>query len=446
MSFGHSPSLSLPGNMAAKNGRTANRHPQIAIAHTSTPVVVLCSPHHGGLGVTRSLGRLGVPVFNVDSSRWAPAFYSRYCRGKFVWDLDETGPEESLGRLIEIARKTGRRCVLIPTTDHAALFVADYAAQLQKWYITPDASRVPVNSLCSKREMDSLAKEFGIPTARTFFAQTRKGLLEHLKNVGLPVMIKAVHVNARSRTGKTKWLVRTRPDVSALDEFLDRVSPNDWTNIIVQEYIPGGQDAVWIFNGYFNHDSECLLGFTGKKLRQCPIYTGVASLGVCHHNPIVENTAFRFVKAAGYRGIIDMDFCYDARDGLYKLVDVNPRIGSTFRLFVASDGMDVARALYLDLTGQPVPRSRASNGRKWIVEDLDLMASWRSSRHRKLTFRDWVRSLRGIREAAFFSWDDLLPVLAMLRADFKELFIRMRPRWDRPAFPFLGKNRAHLPL
>jgi len=53
---------------------------------------------------------------------------------------------------------------------------------------------------------------------------------------------------------------------------------------------------------------------------------------------------------------------FDARDGKYKLLDVNPRIGSTFRLFAAQNGLDVARALYLDVTAQPVPCAQVSEG------------------------------------------------------------------------------------
>ena len=80
----------------------------------------------------------------------------------------------------------------------------------------------------------------------------------------------------------------------------------------------------------------------------------------------------RFMRALGYRGILDIGYRYDARDGRYKVLDVNPRLGATFRLFVGDDGMDVVRALYRDLTGQPIPASRACVGRKWLVEDLDL--------------------------------------------------------------------------
>src|SRR5947208_5167972 len=95
---------------------------------------------------------------------------------------------------------------------------------------------------------------------------------------------------------------------------------------------------------------------------------------------------------------LDVGYRYDARDGKYKLLDVNPRIGSTFRLFVSENGMDVARALYLDLTRQPVPPARLPEGRKWLVEDLDLTASFRYGRDGVLNVREWARSLRGVQE------------------------------------------------
>jgi predicted ATP-grasp superfamily ATP-dependent carboligase len=83
--------------------------------------------------------------------------------------------------------------------------------------------------------------------------------------------------------------------------------------------------------------------------------------------------------------------------------------------------MDVARALYLDMTGQPVPRTQAVEGRKWIVEDFDLFSALRSWKNGALTFRGWVRSLGGIQEAACFAWDDALPFLMMAISDYCEL-------------------------
>ena len=55
--------------------------------HT-TPVVILRSGHHGALGIARSLGRLGVPVYCVGATYWEPAFSSRYCRRRFILNVE----------------------------------------------------------------------------------------------------------------------------------------------------------------------------------------------------------------------------------------------------------------------------------------------------------------------------------------------------------------------
>ena len=107
-----------------------------AINH-STPVVILRSGHHGGLGIARSLGRLGVPVYTVDEARWEPAFSSRYCRGRFVLNIDNGSPDRSVGALLEIGRKLGGRPILVPTTDQGAIWVGQHAAALREGFSFP---------------------------------------------------------------------------------------------------------------------------------------------------------------------------------------------------------------------------------------------------------------------------------------------------------------------
>jgi len=111
--------------------------------------------------------------------------------------------------------------------------------------------------------------------------------------------------------------------------------------------------------------------------------------------------------------MVDIGCRYDKRDGQYKLLDVNPRVGCTFRLFLDRAGMDVVRACYLDLTGQPAEAQAAPEGRKWLVENQDLMVLPQYLRDGKLTVGEWLRSLRGVRETAWFNWLDLSPFWAV---------------------------------
>lgn len=378
---------------------------------TSTPAVVLFSARHGGLGITRTLGRMGVPVYNVDGLRLVPAFKSRYSKGHFRWDVEDGPGKESIAQLAAVAAKIGRRAVLIPTTDATAMLVANYERELSEWFDFPIPGAGLVRKLTSKREMYFLARKLGIPTAETSFPHDRAEVLAYLETARFPVMLKGLFGKRLEKiAGRRMFIVRDRDELLRMyDAYEDRTDPN----LILQEYIPGGDGTEWMFNGYFNRNSDCLVGYTGRKIRQHPAYTGATSLGICLRCDEVDQTTLRLMKDVGYRGIVDVDYRFDARDRRYKVLDINPRVGATFRLFVDENGMDVVRAMYLDLTGQKVEASPLREGRRWIVEDCDLIASFRYMRDGNLRIKEWLKSLRGIQESAIFALDDPMPAAWM---------------------------------
>ena len=414
------------------------------ISNTSTPVVVLISGDHGPLGITRSLGRLGVPVYVIDPHRFTPSSFSKYCKGKYVWDIDNHRPSETLAFLENVGRELSSRPILIPTSDPVAVFVADNLTCLSHSFLIPELRPALVHGLSDKKQMYFLAKKYSIPTPETVFPKSKTDVLEFLDRAAFPVMLKGIDgMRLWKRTGRKMFIVW---DARELLERYDAAEDPEFPNLMIQEYIPGGDDTVWMFNGYFNRNSDCLLGVTGKKIRQCPIHTGATSLGICLENEVVQQTTKTFMKRIGYQGILDIGYRYDARDGQFKVLDVNPRIGASFRLFTTSNGMDVARALYLDLTGQEVPASVAELGRTWLVEDSDLVSFYRYRQEGTLSFKAWLNSLRGVRESAYLSKDDLLPLVPLCIHRFAELVRRigkqfsLEARETGSAFP-----RAELP-
>ena len=386
----------------------------------STPVVILQAAHHGGLGIARSLGRLGAPVYCVDA-HWEPAFNSRYCRRHFVIDIESAAPSQPVIRLLEIGRQLSGRPILIPTTDLGATWVAEHAPALRSEFRFQCQDGTLVRSLCDKSQMQELARRSGVPTAQSVVPRSKEDVDRFVETANFPVVVKAIDPDQlRSRAGGTKFIIRSGRE---LLELYARAGDPEEPNLLVQEFIPGED---WMFDGYFDQNSRCVFGVTGKKIRRFPVNTGVTSLGVCLRNETVERTTAEFMKAIGYHGILDIGYRYDLRDRQYKVLDVNPRIGCTFRLFTATNGMDVARALYLHLTGQPVPPAPAAEGRKWIVEDFDLFSALRCWRDHTLTVRDWAKSLRGIQESACFAFDDPLPFLLMPVADCGQWYRWMR--------------------
>jgi predicted ATP-grasp superfamily ATP-dependent carboligase len=393
-----------------------------------TPVVVLVTHHHVGVGIARSLGRLGVPVYGIDRDRFSPMFYSRFCRGRFIWDVHREPVEATLAFLKRVADRIGCRALLIPTSDVGAMLVAEHSESLAEKYIFPRQPAGLVKSLCSKRDLYYLAKRCAVPTPEAAFPVSRTDVLDFISQARFPILVKPIY---NLVPGLKPWrmiLVHSPQELMALYDSIDNQSRH---NVMLQEYIPGGDEMTWTFNGYFDTHGDCLAACTGRKLRNFPAYFGQASLAVCANNDHVKNATVEFMRRIGYVGALDLGYRYDTRDGSYKVNDVNPRIGAMFRLFVDANGVDVVRTLYWDLTGQTVEMSAAPEGRKWIVEDFDLAAAFRYWRDRKLTVVEWLRSLSGIKEMSFVCADDPLPALAACMMDINRRWSERRKLFRR---------------
>lgn len=376
-----------------------------------TPVLVL-NCKLGGLAIMRSLGSLGIPVYGSDEEVKAPGLLSRYCRGKFVKQYVESRPMDYLEFLHGLGKKLGKGTILIPTSDELSIFVADQSEALGEYFLFPKNTSDLVRNLASKEGMYHLAREYKVPSPFTEFPKSLEDVLAYSENARLPIMLKGIHGNRlQERTRKKMVLVRTKEELIENYKILE---DPDHPNLMLQEYIPGGDDKIFIFNGYFDRRSECLCGFTGHKIRQFPVHVGCASLGVCRWNEAVATQTTAFMKLLGYQGILDIGYRWDERDHLYKVLDINPRIGQAFRLFVSRNGMDVARSLYLDLTGQEqvqpiIPRE----GRRWVIEDLDLISSYHYYKEGNLTIKEWIKSFRNLEEGAWFQWNDPVPFFKM---------------------------------
>jgi D-aspartate ligase len=401
---------------------------------TSAPILVLqvngSAFSHGPLGIARSAGRMGVDVYGV-VPRPTPGARSRYWAGHFAHPGEAAGSAEWVELLSGIGSRLPR-CVLIPTDDTATLLVASQAEKLRQCFSFPDQPAELIRRLSDKAQMHHLCGELDIPVPLTEFPSSGSKAAGFAEISRYPVVVKRIAAWRPARGPSPPSVIIAESKEELLAAY-DRMECPEEPNVMLQEYIPGGSESIWMFNGYFDRRSECLVGFTGQKLRQRGPHTGPATLGLCTDNPTVHEMTRRLMKSVGYRGVLDLGYRFDARDGLYKLLDVNPRIGETFRLFVGANGLDVLGALYRDMTGQPVPPTTARNHRKWVVEPFDLVSSaqlWREGELRPLS---WFRSLRGIDEAAWFARDDPLPFAAMVTRLAREASVRGRGPSRGPA-------------
>ena len=383
-------------------------------ADWSTPAVVLKFDqnmlHHGSLGVIRSLGRLGVPVYGVHEGAWAPAASSRYLSGRFFWQPHPDDPQRTLSGLLDLASRIGRRAVLYATDDAGAIFLAEHGDVLRDAFAFPRPPADLPRQLAGKYSMFQLCRELGVPTPQAILAWSPGEAAGFAAQAGFPLIAKLTTPWRGGGTAsgpplRSTTIVRTPHE---LREICARALEAS-TGLMLQEYIPPAPGQDWFFHGYVDQAGRCAPAFTGVKDRSYPAYAGLTSLGRSVPNSRVAGQVTAMAAAIGFRGLVDLDLRFDPRDAQYKLLDFNPRLGAQFRLFTTGTGLDVARAAYLDLTGQPAEAGEMTRGRRFLVENYDPLGAVGYWRRGELGLRSWVASLRRVDEVAWLARDDLRP-------------------------------------
>jgi D-aspartate ligase len=401
---------------------------------TGTPAVVLkFDPnimHHGGLGVIRSLGRAGVPVYGVHEGTWAPAANSRYLAGRFFWQPDPADVDRVRAGLMRLAALIGRPSVLITTDDAGAIFLAEHGRELRQWFMFPDPPSDLPRRLAGKYSLYQACLELGVPSPRAATPSSFGAAREFASATGYPVIAKLTTPWTAGRGLRSTSVVGDQQEL----EDLYRLCDQSGAGLMLQEFIPGGRGHDWFFHGYCDANSVCQPAFTGIKERSYPAGAGLTSLGRSVANEKLRDQVASLLARLGYRGLLDLDIRLDARTGQYNLLDFNPRLGAQFRVFRDTAGTDVALAAYLDLTGQAIPAADQVDERTFLVENYDPLSVLSSWRRGDASLRSWLSSLRTIDETAWFARDDLRPFGLMC----------LRMGWRMATRPFSG-NRKHAP-
>ncbi|MFG3499252.1 ATP-grasp domain-containing protein [Streptomyces sp. NPDC047928] len=399
--------------------------------------------HHGTLGAARSLGRAGVPVHAVVEEPAGPLARSRYVRRchPAPEPRDLTGLRRALDRVADAL--AGEPAVLVPMDDVTALALEELRGPGggPGAFLLPEQPSGLTARVADKAELAETCRLLGIPHPRTLVPGCADEAAAMAWSLGLPVVAKWSRPWLLPAGGglRSTTVARSAREVRDLYELSDRAG----SRLLLQRLLPEGRGLDWFFHAYCDRQGRCGVAATGRKLRSWPDGAGLTAVGVWLPNPEVERLARGLVAALGYRGIADLDFRLDPATGTYHLLDFNPRPGAQFRLFTDASGLDVVRALHLDLTGRPVPGLAPSYGRGFVVENYAALSVLVSPRPRGGTGS--ARTGPGGLEAAWCAADDPVPALAMAWAWTAHLLRRavraLRRAWDarrpvpRPALP-----------
>src|SRR6266702_4037011 len=369
------------------------------------PWAVVLSSDAVGLGAVRSLHAGGVHTIVVMLDPWEPVRASRYGH-KILVPKSNDVEAAVLDVLSGIDREP--RPVLIPTSDLLAHIVAKHRAQLDERFrccVPPDAA---INIALDKAKDTRLLEGTEIPFPRTV-QELPASPAELVGRLELPLIVKPRTYVDKDGLGWRNVVIRSLADA---EEFY-RTSGAVFGRVIAQELIPGPDDALW----------ECICLFDGaSKLATMPAHFGATSRAVSERSEALLEVAAAVGKRFEYVGLADLDVKYDARDGQFKYLELNPRLGMC-HYFGTRCGVNLTLDAYRLMCGDELPAGAPqTDGATFLAVLEETGGRLNDGASVLAVLRGLVQALLRRPVGAYFAWDDIWPgPFAVLRIAYRLL-------------------------
>ncbi len=293
------------------------------------------------LAAVRSLGRKQIEVIAGSSSRYAQAFYSKYCKKKLIYPpLEE---ETRFIRVMDRLLKTEKVDVLLPIGYQATAVLSKYQEQFSKRVQMPIAQQDSLRIAGNKNETLEFAEQLGLRIPRFY----RK--IDEINQ--FPVVIKGSEGAGQVRYATSK----------------KDLAKQHFDGQIIQEYIPG---EGYGFFALYNH-GKLRAFFMHRRIREYPITGGPSTAAESTYDPNLKQLGMKLLEGLNWHGVAMVEFKKDRRDGKYTLMEVNPKFWGSLDLAISS-GVDfpyLTAKMAMDGDIQPVYSYQVGNRFQWLFPD-----------------------------------------------------------------------------
>jgi predicted ATP-grasp superfamily ATP-dependent carboligase len=378
---------------------------QSAVSRSAArPPVIVVGGGANALSVARSLGKIGVRVYAIN-------FPNEYvCRSRYATRLPVSSSsnyaQEWADYLLGSESDWLRGAVLLAASDAGLLLIARHRKELAPRFILDESNLEAQQTMLNKLATYQAAAAAGVPTPKFWLAQTPQDIENLRDELVFPLIVKPQLSHLFEERFGAKFLVATSFE-QLLDAF--RTVADAGIPALLMEQIPGPDSQLCSYYTYLDEDSDPQFDFTKRIIRRFPVNMGAACAHVTDWIPEIREPALRLFRHVGLRGLANVEFKLDLRDGQYKLIECNARFTAANGL-VARCGIDLAQFVYRRLIGEPqVPPTTFRTGmRLWYP--LEDFKSFRELHRRgELSWATWLRSLMQPQMLPFFAWSDPWP-------------------------------------
>jgi len=386
---------------------------------TSAVVIGLST---NGLGNVRALARNGIPVIIFLSEAESREEYAatRYGQKRIVPVTDGPSILEHLRGL-----PGGTRHIIYPTTDYQVKYLSQNREKLPPNCVLQFPDDKVVQTLLDKELFDQFCRDHAYPVPETQLVRNEADISRVCRNMPFPVIVKTA--TKIYKKGLEKAYIIS--DGNELAEWYKSIQ-DIHREFVLQRYIPGTDLSVYFTMQYISAKGELLASFTGRKIRQWPPLKGGTSSAEPAYNEFLTDMTRDFFRKAGFWGIGSMEYKLDSRDGKYYMIE--PTVCRTdFQEGVAiANGINIPLVAYKAMTEQVVQPvfQKKTDKKAWMHTLYDRLSKDWYLDQKKITYFEWLASLRNVRSFDAFSARDPGPLLKSFLEKVNNRFRRLLNR------------------
>lgn len=272
-------------------------------------VLVTDATYSNALAAVRSLGRRGARVTVCSEKRLTQCSFSRYTSESVRCPSPKE--HELFAQALKRISKVRGIDVILPIGYDSNVALSKHLDIMEDGPAVPVAPWKSMEVGSDKMKTMELARELGVPTPRTYSGPEEVDRF--------PVVVKDALGSGR---------VRYANDVRQLQ---DAYAPG----AVIQEYVPG--DGYGFFALYDRGEQKA--SFMHRRLREFPVTGGASTAAVSVRDETLKDLGSRMLTELKWHGVAMAEFKKDRRDGVFKLIELNPKFWGSLDLSIAS-GVD----------------------------------------------------------------------------------------------------------
>lgn len=350
-------------------------------------VMILNGENRGVLGVVRSLGKRGVPVLVGGNRILSRSIYSKYCKKGFVYTSSYHDADQMHETILRNVKKF-KPDVLFPFGSDTTYVILKNIDVYKKYCdIIP---LLDFKRFCMFNDKETLIKEAvkaGCSIPKTYFPIDLEEVEQLAERLEYPVLIKP-------RIGSTaKGITKVSSSFELIKHYGVLSNQNnptltyDSTRPIIQEFVPNKNTyTVYVL---FNKGKH-IASMVGENHRHYPLPFGSPISNITVLNEGIRMLAVNLFKKLDWHGPANIHFIMDPRDGVPKMLEINPRLWATVEMSIKA-GIDFPYMLYKIALGENVEEMlgyEISQKFRWVLfgEFFYLL----KSRGKLETFKDYL--------------------------------------------------------